>query len=61
MDVQTAEEFAKSLRSIVRRSYTFGKTRENILEELTAMAENYERVAARIDREISEAYEKELI
>ena len=45
-------EFAKRLRSLARRSDTFGKDRETILEEITIMAEHYETWAERIEKEM---------
>jgi hypothetical protein len=42
-------EFAKRLRSLARRSDTFGKDRETILEEIIMMAEHYETWAERIE------------
>ncbi len=42
-------EFAKRLRSLARRSDTFGKDRETILEEIVMMAEHYETWAERIE------------
>ena len=42
-------EFAKRLRSLARRSDTFGKDRQDILEEVIMMAEHYETWAERIE------------
>lgn len=42
-------EFAKRLRSLARRSDTFGKDRQDILEEIIMMAEHYETWAERIE------------
>ena len=42
-------EFAKRLRSLARRSDTFGKDRETIIEEIVMMAEHYETWAERIE------------
>jgi len=43
-------EFAKRLRSLARRSDTFGKDRQDILEEIIMMAEHYETWAERIEK-----------
>ena len=42
-------EFANKLRSLARRSDTFGKDRETILEEIIMMAENYESNAEKME------------
>ena len=42
-------EFAKRLRSLARRSDTFVKDRQDILEEIIMMAEHYETWAERIE------------
>jgi hypothetical protein len=59
-------EFAKRLRSLARRSDTFGKDRQTILEEIIMMAEHYETWAERIEMaQIMEAqqpsWEKDVI
>lgn len=38
-------EFAKQLESLIRRSENFGKDRNDILTELSLMADNYKTVA----------------
>lgn len=45
-------EFAKRLRGLARRSDNFGKTRQDILEEIISMAEDYEAVAERIEMQM---------
>ena len=45
-------EFAKNLRSIVRRAENFGHDRQRVLEELIFAAENYEAVAERLEMQM---------
>jgi hypothetical protein len=55
MDIQTALEVAKQFRGIARRAETFGHDRETILERLLWAAENYERLAVRIEENMVNA------
>ena len=52
MDIQTAYEFSKAMRNLARRADSFGKDRQSILEEIIAIAENYEGVAERIEMDM---------
>ena len=52
MDIQAATEVAKRLTGIARRAVTFGHDRERILEEILFMAEDYARLAARIEAQM---------
>jgi hypothetical protein len=45
-------DFAKKLRSLARRADTFNHSRQQILEELIAVAENYEAVGERLELEM---------
>jgi|11BtaG_2_1085332.scaffolds.fasta_scaffold36083_3 hypothetical protein len=58
-------EFAKRLRGLARRSDTFGKDRQDILEEIVMMAEHYEAWAERIELaqivEHQQQWEKDMI
>jgi Na+/phosphate symporter len=47
-------EFAKSLRNIARRADTFGHDRQRVLEELIFAAENYEKVADHLEKQMIE-------
>lgn len=46
-------EFAKKLESVVRRADMFGKSREDILEELTDIADNYKTVANYMEQQMA--------
>jgi hypothetical protein len=45
-------EFAKRLRGLARRSNNFGKTREELLEEIIMIAEDYEARAERLEKQM---------
>jgi hypothetical protein len=51
MDIQGANEFAKKMRNLARRADTFGYNRQQILEAMIDIAENYEEVAERFEME----------
>lgn len=53
-DVGSALEVAGNFTSLARRAKTFGYTKERILEELEYLADNYTRVAARIEAMMEE-------
>lgn len=53
MDIHVATETAKRMRSLVRRSEMFGKSREDIIQEIMMIAEDYDAMADRIDQEMS--------
>lgn len=46
-------EFEKKLRQIVRVADTFGYTREDVLEALNALAENYRRVGEHLEAQLN--------
>ena len=48
-DVQAALEVANTLRSMQRRANNFAHDRERLLLEIGFMAENYEKLAERIE------------
>jgi hypothetical protein len=52
MDIQSAYEFSKKMRSLARRADTFGYNRQQILEAMIDIAENYEEVAERVELEM---------
>lgn len=51
-DVQAATEVAVRLAGVARRANLFGHDRERILEEILFMAEDYAKLAARIEVQI---------
>lgn len=61
MDIQDAHEFAKGLRGIARRADTFGHDRQRILEELIFAAENYEKVAERMEMDMIVEWQRILV
>jgi hypothetical protein len=48
-DIQAALEVAKRLAGIARRADTFGQDRQRVLEEILFMAEDYAKLADRIE------------
>ena len=52
MDIHTALEIAKRLRSVARRAETFGHSREHILEDLIAVAALYESRVDQLDAQM---------
>lgn len=52
MDLHSALEIARSMRSLARRADTFGYDRQAVLEAIVAIAENYEKVALRVEQEM---------
>jgi len=48
-DVQSALEIAKRLTGIARRADMFNQDRARVLEEILFMAEDYAKLAARIE------------
>lgn len=54
-DIQSALEVATQLRSMQRRANTFGHNRERVLEEISFMAENFEKLASRIEDQMIDA------
>lgn len=54
-DVQSALEVANKVRGIARRADTFGYDRARLIEEILFYAENMEKVAERIEKEMENA------
>ena len=54
MDLQAATEIASRMRSLARRADTFGKSREDILDEIIAIAVDYEKLADKIETQMLE-------
>lgn len=54
MHVHAAREIARKMRGLARRANNFGYSREQILEEVVNIAENYEEVAERIEMDLIE-------
>ena len=48
---------AERMRSLSRRANNFGKTREELLEEIIMIAEDYEDRVERLEREYELEYE----
>jgi hypothetical protein len=53
-DIQSALEVANTLRSMQRRAHNFAHDRDRILTEIGYMAENYEKLAERIEKLMEE-------
>lgn len=51
-DFQAASEVAIRLAGVARRANLFGHDRERILEEILFMAEDYAKLAARIEAQM---------
>lgn len=51
-DFQAATEVAIRLAGVARRANLFGHDRERILEEILFMAEDYAKLAARIEAQM---------
>lgn len=51
-DFQAASEVAIRLAGVARRASMFGHDRERILEEILFMAEDYAKLAARIEAQL---------
>jgi|LakMenEpi03Aug12_release.lakeMendotaPanAssembly.Ray.scaffolds.fasta_scaffold24314_28 hypothetical protein len=49
MELQSAIEFARKMRSLARRADSFGYSRQQILEAIIDVAQNYEEVAERVE------------
>lgn len=54
-------EFAKKLRSLARRADTFNHNRQQILEELIALAENYETVGEQLELEMLIQLQRDMV
>lgn len=48
---------AERLRSLSRRAHNFGKTRDELVEEILMIAEDYENRVARLESEYEFEYE----
>lgn len=59
MKVNEAIGIAERLESLYRRSFNFGKDREAILEEIFDIADDYRKLADRIDSEMYQELTKE--
>lgn len=53
-DVHSAMQVSKMCQSLVRRAEMFGKSREEILEELLHIATDYAKLAERIDQQMEQ-------
>ncbi len=51
-DIQAALEVAKRLAGIARRADMFNQDRNRVLEEILFMAEDYAKLAARIEAQM---------
>ena len=61
MNVNEAVSLAHRLESIIRRSSTFNKGREDILEEIEFMAQDLRDYADRLDSDIYKEFSKESV
>lgn len=61
MDLHSALEIAKRMRSLARRADTFGYDRQALLEAILAIAENYEEVAERIEQEMIDQMQQDWV
>lgn len=52
-------DLAKRLESLIRRSATFGKTTEDILDEVNMIAKDLRKQADEYDRQMNEEYLKD--
>jgi hypothetical protein len=55
-DIQAALEVAKRLAGIARRADTFGQDRQRVLEEILFMAEDYAKLADRIEAAMEQEF-----
>ena len=55
--IQDATLVKEMLQSLIRRSDTFGKSREDILWELQCLVEDCEKSIEKMDFEMSKAYQ----
>jgi hypothetical protein len=55
-DIQSALEVAKRLAGIARRADMFSQDRQRVLEEILFMAEDYAKLAARIEAEMEKEF-----
>lgn len=50
MDLNVLTEYAKRIESLIRRTETFGKTKDDILDELLYIAEDLHSQARRFEQ-----------
>jgi len=55
-DIQAALEVAKRLAGIARRADMFGQDRQRVLEEILFMAEDYSKLADRIEAAMEQEF-----
>lgn len=56
MHINEIEALANRLRSLQRRTYTFGKSRDQVIEEIGMIAADLERQVAQLDRDMELEY-----
>jgi len=56
MHINEIEALANRLRSLQRRTYTFGKNRDQVIEEIGMIAADLERQVAQLDRDMELEY-----
>lgn len=54
--IQDAATVKKALQGLIRRADTFGKSREDILEELSLLVEDADKSIDEMDRQLAKAY-----
>ena len=56
MHINEIEALANRLRSLQRRTYTFNKNREQVIEEIGMIASDLEDYVARLDHDMDMEY-----
>lgn len=56
MHINEIVALANRLRSLQRRTYTFGKSRDQVIEEIGMIAADLEKQAARMDSDMELEY-----
>jgi hypothetical protein len=56
MHINEIEALAQRLRSLQRRTYTFGKNREQVIEEIGMIASDLEAYVDRLDHDMDMEY-----
>lgn len=56
MHINEIEALANRLRSLQRRTYTFGKSREELVQEIGMIAADLERQVAQMDQDMELEY-----
>ena len=59
MHINEVQALAERLRSLQRRTYTFGKNRDQIIDEVGMIAEDLEAYVAKMDHEMDMAHLEE--